>query len=64
MDIAYGKAREIKGDLYIIVYQYEYDRVGVESARLAVDIINALIKNNNIILSTMYSLSSKLCNKY
>ncbi|EKY27640.1 cyanophycin synthetase [Clostridium celatum] len=48
IDVAYGKAREIKGDLYIIVYQYEYDRVGVESARLAVDIINALIKNNNI----------------
>lgn len=44
IDIAYGKAREIEGDLYYIIYQYEYKGVGVETGRLAVELINSLIK--------------------
>lgn len=48
IDLAYGKAREVEGDRYIIVYQYEYPKVGMEVARLAVDIINSFIYNSNI----------------
>ena len=48
IDVAYGKAREIQGDRYIIVYQYEYPKVGIEVAKLAVDIINSLIEGKKI----------------
>lgn len=48
IDVAYGKAREIEGDRYIVVYQYEYPKVGIEVARLAVDIINLLIDNKKV----------------
>ena len=48
IDVAYGKAREVEGDKYIIVYQYEYPKIGIESAKLAVDIINSLIDNKKI----------------
>ena len=44
IDVAYGKSREIKGDFYYIIFQYEYKGVGVESARLSIDLINSLIK--------------------
>lgn len=43
VDISYGKAREIEGDIYLVVFQYEYAKFGLETARLAVDIINSLI---------------------
>lgn len=48
IDVAYGKAREIDGDRYIIVYQYEYPKVGIEVAKLAIDIINSLIERKKI----------------
>lgn len=43
IDIHYGKSREVKGNHYYIIYQYLYENVAIESAKLAVDIINALI---------------------
>ena len=48
MDIYYGKAREIKGDKYIVVYQYEYSKPGIEIGKLAVDIINSFIYGENV----------------
>lgn len=43
IDVSYGKSREIKGGFYYIIFQYEYKAVGIESARLSIDIINSLI---------------------
>lgn len=43
IDVHYGKSREIKDDHYYIIYQYIYENVAIESSKLAVDIINALI---------------------
>ncbi|MBU5456034.1 cyanophycin synthetase [Caproiciproducens sp. MSJ-32] len=43
IDVSYGKAREIEGDRYYIVFQYVYENFALETAKLAVDIINALI---------------------
>lgn len=48
IDISYGKAREIEGDNYYIIYQYEYEEVGIECGRLAVEIINILIEEKII----------------
>ena len=48
IDVSYGKAREIEGDLYYIIFQYEYKGVALETARLAIDIINSLINNQAI----------------
>ena len=44
IDVHYGKSREIKEDLYYIVFQYTYENTAKEVARLAIDIINSLIK--------------------
>ncbi|NLK94325.1 MAG: cyanophycin synthetase [Clostridiales bacterium] len=48
IEVAYGKAREIKDDLYYIIFQYEYKTVAIETARLAIDIINSLINEQKI----------------
>ena len=48
IEVAYGKSREIKEDLYYIIFQYEYKGVALETARLAIDLINSLINNEEI----------------
>jgi cyanophycin synthetase len=45
INIKYGKARVIEGDRYYIIYQYEYVNTALEVGKLAVDIMNTLIKN-------------------
>lgn len=44
IDVAYGKAREVKNDHYYIIFQYIYENTAIESSKLAVDIVNALIR--------------------
>ncbi|MCF0148050.1 MAG: cyanophycin synthetase [Clostridium sp.] len=44
IDVAYGKAREVKDDHYYIIFQYIYENTAIEVARLAIDIVNSLIK--------------------
>ena len=44
VEISYGKSREISGDNYYVIYQYEYRNTGIEAANMAVDIVNSLIK--------------------
>ncbi|MFU7517492.1 cyanophycin synthetase [Clostridium sp. HCS.1] len=43
IDVAYGKAREVKNDHYYIIFQYIYENTAIETARLAIDIVNSLI---------------------
>ena len=49
IDVAYGKAREVKNDHYYIIFQYIYENTAIESSKLAVDIVNALIRKIPII---------------
>ena len=44
IDVSYGKAREIIGDIYYIIVQYEYKNTVIEIANLAIDLMNSLIK--------------------
>lgn len=44
IDVSYGKAREIAGDRYYIIAQYEYKNTVSEIANVAIDLINSLIK--------------------
>ncbi|OOM71122.1 cyanophycin synthetase [Clostridium puniceum] len=44
IDVSYGKAREIEGDMYYIIVEYEYKNTVNEVAKLAVDLMNCLIK--------------------
>lgn len=44
IDVSYGKAREIMGDMYYIIVQYEYKNTVIEVANVAIDLINSLIK--------------------
>ena len=48
LNVSYGKAREINKDIYYIVFEYMYKSTAIEIAKLAVDIINSLIKGENI----------------
>ena len=48
IDVSYGKAREIQGDIYYIIIQYEYKNTAIEAAKLAVDLINSLINQFTI----------------
>ncbi len=48
VDVCYGKAREIEGELYYIIVEYKYKHFALECARFAVDIINSLINKENI----------------
>lgn len=48
IEVAYGKSREIQGDIYYIIYEYKYKRVALNVAYLAIDIINSLIKQTKI----------------
>lgn len=43
IDVFYGKAREIEGDRYYIIVQYEYKNTVIEAAKLALDLINSII---------------------
>lgn len=47
VEISYGKAREVSGDNYYVIYQYEYAKTGVEAGDMAVDLINSLINKKN-----------------
>jgi len=44
IDVSYGKSREIKGDRYYVIVQYEYKNTVIEIANVAIDLINSLIK--------------------
>ncbi|WP_026884572.1 cyanophycin synthetase [Clostridium akagii] len=52
VEISYGKAREISGDNYYIIYQYEYRNAGLEAGNIAVDMINSLINKKTFDLDS------------
>lgn len=43
IEVSYGKAREIQGERYYIIYEYKYKETALSAAKMAVDIINALV---------------------
>lgn len=48
IEVSYGKARVIDGNIYYIIYQYEYKETAIKAGRLAVDMVNALISKGEI----------------
>ncbi len=52
VEITYGKAREISGDRYYVIYQYEYANTGLEAGNIAVDLINSLINKEQLNLDS------------
>ncbi|ACA56204.1 cyanophycin synthetase [Clostridium botulinum] len=53
IDVSYGKAREIEGERYYIIYQYKYKNMAIECGKIAVDLIN------NIINGKRYNIKTK-----
>lgn len=51
VDISYGKAREIKDDLYYIIFQYQYKNLGLSIVHLAIEIMNSLLKGKKVSLN-------------
>lgn len=47
LDVRYGKAREIKGDIYYIIFEYKLKKTAILIAELAIDLINSLIKKRS-----------------
>ncbi|MDO5517519.1 MAG: cyanophycin synthetase [Clostridium sp.] len=60
MDVAYGKAREVQGDSYYIIVQYEYKNTAIKICELAVDVINSLINKNPIDFEGRIDIIKKL----
>lgn len=60
LEVAYGKSREIQGDIYYMIFQYEYPKVALETAKLAVDIINSLINKEKIDFNLRYELLKQI----
>lgn len=44
LDVKYGKAREISGDNYYIIFQYIYKDTAIEAGKLAIDLLNSITK--------------------
>jgi cyanophycin synthetase len=64
IEVVYGKAREIHDDNYYIIYQYEYKNTAIEAGKLAVDMINSLIKGIDFNFTLRFeSLKSTLSNE-
>lgn len=55
VEISYGKSREISGDKYYIIFQYEYENTALEAANIAVDLINSLIKRHSFDLNSRFN---------
>jgi cyanophycin synthetase len=43
LEVCYGKARELDGDKYYIIYEYIYKNTGIEVGNIAIQLINSLI---------------------
>ncbi|MFA9398869.1 MAG: cyanophycin synthetase [Clostridiaceae bacterium] len=63
IDVSFGKAREIKGELYYIVFQYEYKNTAVEAAKQAVLIINSIINKKIVNKDKIYEKLNLILNK-
>ncbi|MHC6181303.1 cyanophycin synthetase [Clostridium sp. JNZ X4-2] len=44
IDVCYGKAREVEGDKYYVIYEYSYKNTALEVGRVAVNLVNSLIR--------------------
>lgn len=44
---SFGKARVIDGDVYYIIFEYQYEKTALKCAKLAIDIVNQLIGKKN-----------------
>lgn len=47
LNVSYGKSREISGEKYYVIYEYEYKKTGLAAGSTAVNIINSLISNED-----------------
>ena len=60
INVAYGKAREIKEDFYYLIFEYKHKKTALASINLAVDIINSLINKVNIDIDKRIELIEKI----
>lgn len=63
IDAAYGKAREISGDMYYDIIQYEYRKTVIEISKLAVNFINALCSDRDFNLEEKFNAIRAIYNE-
>lgn len=59
-DVRYGKARWIEGERYYIVYEYVLEECGIRAGKLAIDLLNRLLKKEDIDLNKKISELKKV----
>ncbi|WP_027632638.1 cyanophycin synthetase [Clostridium hydrogeniformans] len=47
INVSFGKAREIEGDLYYIIFEYKYKQTALALAKIAIDFINSIKENRS-----------------
>ncbi|MGL5633698.1 MAG: cyanophycin synthetase [Sarcina sp.] len=60
IDISYGKAREIEGERYYIIFEYEYSRTALIIANIAIEFINSLINEENFNFNEKFKLAYEI----
>ncbi|BDR71409.1 cyanophycin synthetase [Clostridium tetani] len=63
IEVSYGKAREIKGDHYYIVYECKYKNTAIEAGNIAIKIINSIITKNEFSLELALNKLNNIFNK-
>lgn len=47
-DVKFGRARNVEGSLYNVIFEYSLEECGIRAAKLAVDLVNKLIRGEKI----------------
>lgn len=63
IEVRYGKAREIKGDHYYIVYECKYKNTAIEAGDTAIRIINSILSKNEFNLKLELNKLKNIFNK-
>lgn len=63
IEVSYGKAREIEGDNYYIVYECKYKNTAIEAGNIAIKIINSIITKNELRLESELNKLNNIFNR-
>lgn len=60
IEVSYGKAREIEGERYYIIFEYEYSRTALVVANIAIEFINSLINGESFNFNEKFKLAYEI----
>lgn len=63
-DIKYGKARQVKDDIYNVIFTCTYPEIGKATGNFVINTLNKLIEGQNVDIQQKLQKLKKLCVKY